>query len=266
MGFIIDSIRILDVIDILLVAFLIYQLYKLIKGTVAINIFIGIFVLYILWEVVRALEMKLLSSVLGAFTGLGVLALIIVFQPEARRFLLLIGTKYFGKNNLSIENFFTLQSVVKAKVNILEIVKACKSMANIKTGALIVIAKKSELRAFSDTGVLIDAQTSARLLESLFYKNNPLHDGAVIIVNDKIKAARCVLPVSESPDLDLHLGMRHRSALGMSEDTDSVVIVVSEQTGDISFFNAGKFEININPDQLKRRLEKEFVRIKAKRK
>jgi uncharacterized protein (TIGR00159 family) len=238
----------------------------LIKGTVAINIFIGIFVLYILWEVVRALEMKLLSSVLGAFTGLGVLALIIVFQPEARRFLLLIGTKYFGKNNLSIENFFTLQSVVKAKVNILEIVKACKSMANIKTGALIVIAKKSELRAFSDTGVLIDAQTSARLLESLFYKNNPLHDGAVIIVNDKIKAARCVLPVSESPDLDLHLGMRHRSALGMSEDTDSVVIVVSEQTGDISFFNAGKFEININPDQLKRRLEKEFVRIKAKRK
>jgi len=265
MGFIIDSIRILDVIDILLVAFLIYQLYKLIKGTVAINIFIGIFVLYLIWEVVKALQMKLLSSILGAFIGLGVLALIIVFQPEVRRFLLLIGTRYFGKNKLSIESFFTLQSDLKAKVNIPEIVKSCKKMTNSKTGALIVIAKKSELRAYSETGVLIDARTSASMLESLFYKNNPLHDGGVIIVKDKIKAARCVLPVSENPDLDSHLGMRHRSALGMSEDTDSVVIVVSEQTGYISFFNAGEFEININPDQLKRRLEKEFVKRKAKR-
>jgi len=262
MGFIIDSIRILDIIDIILVAFLIYQLYKLIKGTVAINIFIGIFALYLIWEVVRALEMKLLTSILGAFVGLGVLVLIIVFQPEVRRFLLLIGTRYFGKSKLSLEGIFTLQSVLKAKVNISDIVKSCKNMSASKTGALIVIAKKSELRVFSETGVLIDAETSSRLIESIFVKNSPLHDGAVIIVKDKIKAAGCILPVSENPDLDSHLGMRHRSALGMSEDSDSLVIAVSEQSGYISFFNSGKFEININPDQLKRRLEKEFVRKK----
>ena len=260
MGFIFESLRILDIVDILLVAFLIYQLYNLIRGTVAINIFIGIFALYLIWLIVRALDMKLLSSILGQFIGLGVIALIIVFQQEVRRFLLLIGTRYFGKNQISLESLFSVQSDLRAKVDINAIVKACKNMSRSKTGALIVIAKKSELRAFTEKGQVIDGLLSANLLECLFFMTNPLHDGAVIIVKNKIKAARCVLPISENPDLDSHLGMRHRSALGMSEDTDSFVIVISEETGFISVFNNGKFEIDINADQLKRRLEKQFVK------
>ena len=260
MGFIFESLRILDIVDILLVAFLIYQLYNLIRGTVAINIFIGIFALYLIWLIVRALDMKLLSSILGQFIGLGVIALIIVFQQEVRRFLLLIGTRYFGKNQISLESLFSVKSDLQAKVDINAIVKACKNMSKTKTGALIVIAKKSELRAFTEKGQVIDGLLSANLLECLFFMTNPLHDGAVIIVKNKIKAARCVLPISENPDLDSHLGMRHRSALGMSEDSDSFVIVISEETGFISVFNNGKFEIDINADQLKRRLEKQFVK------
>ncbi|HPV57830.1 MAG TPA: diadenylate cyclase CdaA, partial [Tenuifilaceae bacterium] len=230
------TIRVLDIIDIIMVAFLLYQIYMLIRGTVAINIFGGIVVLYIIWLVVRALNMELLSGILGQIIGVGVIAIIIVFQQEIRKFLLFIGTKYMSKSKFSLENLlFPRHKTDVAQVNVDAIVKACRNMAETKTGALIVIARKSELQFYAETGDIIEAETSSRLLENIFFKNSPLHDGAVIIVNDRIHAARCVLPVTENINLPPQYGMRHKAAVGISEITDAMVVLVSEETGKISF-------------------------------
>ena len=254
LGFI--TFRVLDIIDILLVAFLLYQIYMLIRGTVAINIFIGIFVLYMIWLVVKVLNMELLSSILGQIIGVGVIALIIVFQQEIRRFLLFIGTRYLSKNRFSIENWlFPKQQSLVAPVNIDAIVKACRNMSETKTGALIVIARKSELQFYVDTGDTIDAETSSRLIENIFFKNSPMHDGALIIVNDKIKAARCILPVTENLNLPAHFGMRHRAALGITEHTDALVVLVSEETGKISFGVEGDIKYGISSMELRQLLE-----------
>ncbi len=248
--------RILDVIDIFLVAFLLYQIYMLIRGTVAINIFIGIFVLYIIWLVVRVLNMELLSSILGQIIGVGVIALIIVFQQEIRRFLLFIGTRYLSKNRFSIENWlFPKQKNMVAPVNIEAIVKSCRHMSESKTGALIVIARKSELQYYAETGDIIDAETSSRLIENIFFKNSPLHDGALIIVNDKIRAVRCILPVTENLNIPAHYGMRHRAALGISEHSDALIAVVSEETGKISFVHEGEIKYGISSMELRELLE-----------
>jgi len=256
------TIRVLDIIDILLVAFLLYQIYMLIRGTVAINIFIGIFVLYMIWLVVKVLNMELLSSILGQIIGVGVIALIIVFQQEIRRFLLFIGTRYLSKNRFSIENWlFPKQQNMIAPVNIDAIVKACRNMSETKTGALIVIARKSELQFYADTGDAIDAETSSRLIENIFFKNSPLHDGALIIINDKIRAARCILPVTENMNLPAHFGMRHRAALGISEHTDALIVVVSEETGKISFGVEGDIKYGISSMELRQLLE-EHLNIK----
>jgi diadenylate cyclase len=248
--------RVLDVIDIILVAFLLYQIYMLIRGTVAINIFIGIFVLYMIWLVVKVLNMELLSSILGQIIGVGVIALIIVFQQEIRRFLLFIGTRYLSKNRFSIENWlFPKQNNLVAPVNIEAIVKACRNMSESKTGALIVIAQKSELQYYAETGDIIDAETSSRLIENIFFKNSPLHDGALIIVNDKIRAVRCILPVTENLNVPAHYGMRHRAALGISEHTDALIVVVSEETGKISFGFEGEIKYGISSMELRQLLE-----------
>lgn len=251
------SIRVLDIIDVFLVAFLLYQIYMLIRGTVAINIFTGIVVLYIIWLVVRALNMELLSGILGQIIGVGVLALIIVFQQEIRKFLLFIGNRYMSKSKFSLENLlFPKHKEDIAPINIDAIVKACRNMSETKTGALIVIARKSELQFYAETGDIIDAETSSRLLENIFFKNSPLHDGAVIIVNDKIHAARCVLPVSENINLPPHYGMRHKAAAGISEVTDALVALVSEETGKISFVAHGAIKYGVTPQELKDLLEK----------
>lgn len=248
--------RILDVIDIFLVAFLLYQIYMLIRGTVAINIFIGIFVLYIIWLVVRVLNMELLSSILGQIIGVGVIALIIVFQQEIRRFLLFIGTRYLSKNKFSIENWlFPKQKNMVAPVNIEAIVKSCRHMSESKTGALIVIARKSELQYYAETGDIIDAETSSRLIENIFFKNSPLHDGALIIVNDKIRAVRCILPVTENLNIPARYGMRHRAAIGISEHSDALIVVVSEETGKISFVHEGDIKYGISSMELRELLE-----------
>lgn len=248
--------RILDVIDIFLVAFLLYQIYMLIRGTVAINIFIGIFVLYIIWLVVRVLNMELLSSILGQIIGVGVIALIIVFQQEIRRFLLFIGTRYLSKNRFSIENWlFPKQKNMVAPVNIEAVVKSCRHMSESKTGALIVIARKSELQYYAETGDIIDAETSSRLIENIFFKNSPLHDGALIIVNDKIRAVRCILPVTENLNIPAHYGMRHRAALGISEHSDALIVVVSEETGKISFVHEGEIKYGVSSMELRELLE-----------
>ncbi|MBU8893739.1 MAG: diadenylate cyclase CdaA [Bacteroidales bacterium] len=252
------SVRFLDILDILLVALLLYQIYNLIRGTTAINIFIGIFTLYLLWLVVKALNMDLLSSILGQVIGVGVIALIIVFQQEIRRFLLIISTRYITKRRFSFEKMFSFGEKKEKIVSIDSIVNACSNMSAFKTGALIAICKKSDLLSFIRTGDMLNADTSSRLLESIFFKNSPLHDGAVIIKNDKIAAARCILPTTERIDLPPQFGMRHRAALGISEKTDAVVILVSEETGAISYAKEESIETNIGPNRLRQILEKEF--------
>lgn len=252
------SIRFLDILDILLVSFLLYQIYNLIRGTTAINIFIGIFSLYLLWLLVKALNMSLLSSILGQVIGVGVIALLIVFQQEIRRFLLIISTRYIRTRKFSLDKIFTFTDSNEKKVNIDAIVNACSNMSAFKTGALIAISKKSDLLSFIKTGDILNADTSSRLLESIFFKNSPLHDGAVIIKEDRIAAARCVLPASESTQLSPKFGMRHRAALGITEKTDAIVIIVSEETGAISFAKEDDLESNIGPNRLRQVLKSEL--------
>lgn len=241
------SIRWLDIVDILLVALLIFQLYKIIKGTVAIRIFAGIFAIYLFWKVVEALKMELLTEILGQFIGVGVIALIIVFQQELRRFLLLIGTPDFLRENKTARRLlgWIRKNEEELSVNIAPIDRAVKSMAKTKTGALIVIERNSNLDFLINSEHELDAKLSQDLLENIFFKNSPLHDGAVIIRKNRIKSARAVLPVSENPDIPAKFGMRHRAALGITEDTDSVAIIVSEQTGDINLATEGKLQEDI---------------------
>lgn len=253
------DIRIIDLIDIFLVAYLLYQFYMMIKGTVAINIFVGIFVTYLIWLLVKALNMSLLSTILGQVMGLGVIALIIVFQQEIRRFLLVIGKRYFTHHNFSIEGLFSkIISENKHFVDIDEILKACESMMKKKTGALIVIPQKSELEYLVETGERINSNTGSRILETIFFKNSPLHDGAVIISQDKILAAKCVLPVSENADIPQQVGLRHRSAIGVTESTDSIAIVVSEERGTLSYALNGELVENIQISNLRHILEAMF--------
>jgi len=255
-GFI--TIRILDVLDILLVAYIMYQVYLLIRGTVAMNIFIGVLFVYFLWIIVKTFEMHLLDSILGQVIGVGVIALIIVFQPEIRRFLIYIGTQYYARNRLSLEKVMPFNFAPQPKIKIKSILKACLNMSRSQTGALIVLARKSELHVYAETGDIINGETSSRLIESIFSKNSPLHDGALIINNEKILAARCVLPVSDNVNLSPEYGLRHRAALGMSEQTDSMVIVVSEQSGNISMAEDGKLRFNVDAKTLLTLLEKDF--------
>jgi len=250
------DIRILDVVDILLVAFLVYQLYKLIRGTVAINIFAGIFSLYALWIVVKALNMELLSAILGQLLGVGVLALFIVFQPEIRKFLLMLGSQYLSHSKFSLHSLlFRRHEKHVSHVDIDALLKAVHNMASSKTGALIVIQRKTSLLPYEGTGDIINAHTSNRLIETIFFKNTPLHDGAMIVVRDRIRAARCVLPSTESLSLPAHYGMRHRAAIGVTEISDAVVVVVSEETGGISFVAESVLKPNITPVELRSLLE-----------
>ncbi len=250
---------ILDVIDIVLVAILLYQLYQLVKGTVAINILIGVTAIYLLWKIVEALKMELLSEILGQFIGVGVIALIIVFQQELRKFLLMIGTTSFSsRRNLlrQIANFKKETSEHRTDVD--SIVEAAKDMAAEKTGALMVITRNSELAQMADTGDVLNAELSKRLLESIFAKSSPLHDGAVIIREDRIIAARAVLPPTERNNVPAHFGMRHRAALGVSEQSDALVVIVSEETGKISYAVGGDLRVNLEPMELQKQLEKDL--------
>lgn len=250
---------ILDVIDIVLVAILLYQLYQLVKGTVAINILIGVTAIYLLWKIVEALKMELLSEILGQFIGVGVIALIIVFQQELRKFLLMIGTTSFSsRRNLlrQIANF--KKETTEHYTDVDAIVEAAKDMAAEKTGALMVVTRNSELAQIADTGDALNAELSKRLLESIFAKSSPLHDGAVIIRNDRIIAARAVLPATERNNVPAHYGMRHRAALGISEQSDALVVIVSEETGKISYAVGGDLRVNLEAMELQKQLEKDL--------
>ncbi len=243
--------KFLDVLDIFLVAFLLYELYNLLKGTVAINIFFGIVAFYLLWKVVTALEMKLLSEILGSFVSVGFIALIVVFQPEIRKFLLMVGTPAFMRKKRRRFLFWKLDFTNPTILNVDQIIMACRNMAEKKIGALIIVTNKSELEQFVITGEKLDAIVSEALIESIFFKNNALHDGAVIIHDNKIKAARCILPVSANPRIPASLGLRHRAAVGITEFSDALAIVVSEETGNIAYAKDGKIQTRVKPNQLK---------------
>ncbi|MGB3183688.1 MAG: diadenylate cyclase CdaA [Cyclobacteriaceae bacterium] len=241
-----------DFIDISLVSILLYQVYKLMKGSVAVKIFIGFLSLYLIYLVVRAAQMELLSNILGQFMGVGVLAMIILFQQEIRKFLLLIGkTTVFDRENL-FKSFSFRRNQPVENVNITPIIEASKSLGGSNTGALIVVSKSSELKFYAESGDLLDARISKRLLLSIFNKYSPLHDGAVIIHQGRIKAARCILPVTEREDISAQLGLRHRAAIGMSEVTDTLVLVVSEETGQMSIVRDGKLYHNLSAPELRK--------------
>lgn len=229
-----------DVIDVLLVTVLLYQVYKLIRGSIAVNIFLGILALYLIYLIVRAAEMELLATILGQFMGVGVLAMIILFQPEIRKFLLVIGRGTEFRENLfkTISNW---RNNYHDDFDIHSVMEAVKSLKATKTGALIVFSRDVELRFYVETGDPLNAEVSKRLLLSIFNKNSPLHDGAVIIYKGRIKAARCILPVSENDHLPPHFGLRHRAAVGMSENTDTLVLAISEETGRLILARNGKY-------------------------
>ena len=246
----------IDVVDVLLVTVLFYQLYKLLTGSVALKVFLGFMSLYLFYLVVKAAGMELLTSILGQFMSVGVLAGIILFQQEIRRFLLNVGkATSFGSR---MRMFPWRREQEQERMNLTPFIEAAKSLAGKQTGALIAFSMASDLKFFADSGDLIDAAVSKRLLLSIFNKTSPLHDGAVIITNGRIKAARCILPVSENPDVPAALGLRHRAAIGLTEVTDAVVLVVSEETGQISLVRGGEVFRNLAPADLRARLN-EFL-------
>lgn len=245
-------ITVIDIIDILLVATILFQIYRMIKGTSASSIFIVVFFIYLFWLIVKALNMQLISSLLGQVIGVGVIALIIVFQQEVRRFLLLLGNKYIKGKSFSVTRWlFTSREDPGGPAIAGEIVRATESLASTKTGALIVIGRQSRFDMYTEGGEILKAQINAELLRTIFFKNTPLHDGAVLIEDRLILAAGCPLPVTERFTLPVHLGMRHRAAIGMSEQTDALVIVVSEETGFISVADAGELRLNLTPNELR---------------
>ena len=250
----------IELIDIALVAVLIYQLYKLVRGTVAINIFIGLAAIYLLWKIVDAFNFQLLSEILGQFIGVGVIILAIVFQQELRKFLMFIGKGKIIKNQGIFKFNFNVEH--DNNLNSSAIAKACQDMAKTKTGAIMVITQMDDLAVFAETGVAMNAEISVPIIESIFYKNSPLHDGAVIIRDNKIISARCVLPVSNSDDFPENLGMRHRAAVGITEESDAVTVIVSEETGGISYVKDGELFTKRNAQQLEQFLNRIFTKSK----
>ena len=258
MGFGFLDITLVDIIDIFVVALIMFQVYRLTRGTNALRIVVGILIIYLLWIVTRVLNMELLSMILGQIIGVGVIALIIVFQQGIRRFLILLGTQYTNRRVSFMARLFRPRGR-KVKVVGQEwidtVVGACADMAKTKTGALIVIARKVNLLPFIEQGERIDALISASLIKNIFFKNSPLHDGAMVIADDRIAAARCVLPSTER-EVPMEFGMRHRAALGASEITDALVIVVSEERGTISIARKGHISRDISPAHLQVLLRK----------
>ena len=242
-----------DAIDILLVAFLLYKTYKLMKSSGSINVFTGILVFIIIWVIVsQVLQMRLLGSIFDKLVSVGVIALIVLFQDEIRHFLLTLGSRHHSS---SLFRFLKGNKQKQTnKEDIMPIVMACLSMSKGKVGALIVIEKGFPLDEIVHTGDIIDANINQRLIENIFFKNSPLHDGAMIISNKRIKAAGCILPVSHKLNIPKELGLRHRAALGVSQETDAIAVIVSEETGGISIAYQGEFYLKLTAEELERML------------
>jgi uncharacterized protein (TIGR00159 family) len=249
---------ILDVLDILLVATLLYYIYKLLKGTVAINIVIGIALIFLIWQITLALKMEMLSGILGYLLSGGVIALIIVFQQEIRKFLLMIGTTNFSSKKNFLKQLKFLQTEIASEMDTDILVNSCKNLSKTKTGALIVIERTNSLDFLINSGDTMNALINEAILQSIFYKNSPLHDGATIIRDNYIVATRVVLPISDSQKLPARFGLRHRAAIGISEKTDAVCLLVSEETGEVSYIKDGEFELYKDYKDLNEKLKKDL--------
>ena len=251
---------IIDVLDIILVASLLYYAYKLLKGTVAINIFIGIILIYLAWRITVLLDMELLSSIIGGFMSVGIIALIVVFQPEIRKFLLMVGSTNLSKKGSFLEKikFFKNQRLERDTTDIESVMSACNNMSQSKTGALIVIERSNNLNFLEDSGDEMNIMVTQPILESIFFKNSPLHDGAIIISNNFIKATRVVLPINNQSKISVKYGLRHRAAVSITEKTDAVAIVVSEENGKISYIKNGKFIEFVSVENLTKLIEKDL--------
>ena len=232
----------IDVIDIILVALLLFYLYRLVRGTVAINIFIGIVIIYLIWKLTALLNMDVLSNLLGKFISVGFFALIVVFQQEIRKFLLLLGsTNFTNKRNVVRYFRFLSQTQEESNLNLKILINSCDEMAKSKMGAIIVLQKNNSLDFTLNESNYSKIQLTPQVLESIFFKNSPLHDGAIVIKNNIIIATRVILPVSDKSNIPSRYGLRHRAALGITEKTDALVLVISEQTGKIVYFKNGSF-------------------------
>lgn len=248
-----------DVIDILLVALMLYYIYRLMKESRSLNVFIGIMMFVVLWLFVsQILEMRLLGSIMDKLVSVGVIGLIILFQEDIRKFLYNLGAHQRIKVIMRLFSSDKESAQTQDKETIMQIVLACLSMSKRKVGALIVIERSTPLDDIADTGDVIDANINQRLIENIFFKNSPLHDGAMVISKKRIKAAGCILPVSHNFDIPKELGLRHRAAMGISQECDAIAVVVSEETGGISVAIKGNFQLRLSAEKLESILTKEL--------
>ena len=251
------TLRIVDIFDIAIVAVLVYYVYRMVRGSNVMLIFWALVILLVAWRVATALGMRLLGALLGAVASVGLLALVVIFQPEIRKFLLFLGTKTQLNESLWKRLQFWRRQQQNGKQGAYEsYVNACMHMSQSKTGALIVFKRQNSVDELIETGERIDALASSALIEALFFKNSPLHDGAVIASGNKLLAARCILPVTSRLDIDPNLGLRHRSAIGVTEQLDVLSVIVSEETGAISYALGGTIHHDISPVELRQALEK----------
>lgn len=237
------DLRLIDYVDVVLVALLLYYVYKLVKGTVAINIFIGIIIIYLVWKLTDFLDMELLTGIFGGFMKVGIIALIVVFQPEIRKFLLMVGSTNFNRRRKFLRQLKFLKTETNDETDINAIVSACNKMAISKTGALIVFERNNNLDFLSSSGDEMNITVTQPIIESIFFKNSPLHDGAIIVNNNIVKATRVILPLNNEKNIPKRFGLRHRAAIGVTEKTDALALVVSEETGHISYFKDGEFVV-----------------------
>ena len=251
--------RILDLIDILLVATLLFYVYKLIRGTVAINIFIGIVIIYLVWKLTDFLNMEMLSSFLGLFSSVGAVMLIVVFQQEIRKFFLLIGSTNITNKNGFFKDFNFTKRTTDALEHIDDVIEACRKMSDSHTGALIVIRRQTNLDFVKNTGDKMDIKINEPIIQSVFYKNSTLHDGAMVIEGEKITATRAILPVSNDRKIPLRFGLRHRAAVGITEKTDALALVVSEESGQISYLKNGEFVMFKDVEDLLEKIKKDLA-------
>ena len=250
-----------DFIDIFLVALMLYYIYRLMKESRSLNVFMGILMFVLVWLFVsQVLEMRLLGSILDKLVSVGVIGLIILFQEEIRKFLYQLGAHQRFRRLSRIFSSGKRNSEEEDKETIMPIVMACMSMAKGRVGALIVIERGAPLDDIVDTGDTIDAVINQRLIENIFFKNSPLHDGAMVISKKRIKAAGCILPVSHNLDIPKELGLRHRAAMGISQDSDAIAVVVSEETGRISVAIKGEFRLRLSAEELESIFAHEMIR------
>lgn len=251
-----------DIVDVFLVAILLYQAFKLLKRTGAVNIFIGILAFLICWFLVSyVFKMELLGGIFDRVVSVGAFALIVLFQDEIRRFFSRIGSKRRGSIFSAVKRLFGNTSNEKEKTDfvLVQIVLACRNLSKSSTGCLIVLTRSHNLDFYSHSGEQINATINSRLIENIFFKNSPLHDGALIVSDRKLKAAACILPVSKNQSIPRRLGLRHRAALGITEHSDAIAIVVSEETGHISWAINGQLTVNVKPEQLEHFLSQELA-------